>query len=69
MKTLVLVLAALTLASCDTVSDVRLKDPATGEIAICQGKGGLSANRYAVTVAEQRGCIEDFKDQGYVRVN
>ena len=52
------VLLAL-LGGCDTVEDVRLQHPNTGEVVICRGASG-EAERSA-----QNECIEDFKAQGY----
>ena len=46
---------------------MRLEHPGTGEVAVCKGGSGLSTKVHALT--EQRGCIEDYKEQGYVPTN
>ena len=60
--------AILILAACNVVEDVRLKNLETGEVVTCPGRAGHPSNLQGAIVAEQRGCIEDFKEQGYVRL-
>ncbi len=55
------VLLAL-LGGCDTVEDVRLQHPDTGDVVVCEGASGEAE------LSAQRGCIEDFKAQGYQRI-
>ena len=62
-----IVLLAL-LGACGTLKDVRLQHPDTGKVVVCEGRGGLTTHGYALVLAEQRGCIEDFKAQGYQRI-
>ena len=68
LATLLLALLLLPLAACATVKEVRLQHPDTGKIVVCEGKSGLNSRKYPTAVNEQRGCIQDFKEQGYARI-
>ncbi len=61
-------LLLVSLAACGTVKDVRLQHLETGKVVVCEGKSGLPTDALAPAVLEQRGCIEDFKVQGYQRI-
>ena len=56
------------LVACGTIDAVTLKHPVTGEIVQCGPHTGLGKSSFAATAALQRGCIEDFKEQGFQRV-
>lgn len=62
------IIAVLIVAGCGTVDPVTLRHPETGKTVVCHGGGGLTANAAARRVVTQRGCIEDFRSQGYRRV-
>ena len=55
------VLLAL-LGGCDTVEDVRLQHPDTGKVVVCLGTSGEAE------LSAQSECVEDFKAQGYQRI-
>ncbi len=61
------VLIAL-LGGCETVKDVRLQHPDTGKVVVCEGASGVGQQEADRAVSVQRGCIEDFKAQGYQRI-
>ncbi len=69
MRTILLT-AVFLVAACGWLDDVHLRNPETGEIAICKG-GPTSRKAYLPSrqdrLIEQRGCIEDFKEQGFQR--
>ena len=65
----ILLMAVFLVAACGSVDDVHLRHPETGEIAICNGATGLNSADRRTMVIEQRGCIEDFKEQGFQRVS
>ncbi len=69
MRAFLLTFLLLPLAACSTIKDVRLQHPDTGKIAVCEGKSGVRSREYPTAVLEQRGCIQDYKEQGYVRIN
>jgi hypothetical protein len=55
------------LAAC-TTDTIYLKNQATGETATCGGHP-LAFPIYAtVAAAHDQDCVQDYKDQGYVRV-
>jgi hypothetical protein len=56
--------SGLLLTAC--ASDVRLRHPQTGKVAVCEG--GYSYGIYAhFTQQKQFRCIDDFQRQGYER--
>ena len=59
----------LILAACQIVETVYLRHPQTGRVAQCGPYQGVGPQMGAVNVVQQRGCIEDYRVQGYVRVN
>ena len=63
-----LALSLLPLVACASVEEVRLQHPDTGAVAVCKGKSGLNSRKYPTAVNEQRGCIQDYKEQGYTRI-
>ncbi len=69
MRAFLLAFLLLPLAACGTVKEVRLQHPDTSKIAVCEGKSGLNNPGYQTAVLEQRGCIQDYKEQGFVRIN
>ena len=50
------------LGGCDAIEDVRLQHPDTGKVVVCLGASGEAE------LSVQSGCIEDFKTQGYQRI-
>ena len=69
IRTMALIALAFALAAgCMRIEAVTLKHPATGHMVTCGPYGGMSQIQFAATVIIQRGCIRDFKEQGYVRV-
>ncbi len=68
IKTAALICVAFALAACARIEAVRLKHPETGHIVQCGPYTGLTDYTYSGAVISQRGCVEDYKDQGYVRV-
>ena len=67
MKYLFAVPVLLVISACMKIDAVVLKHPETGEIVQCGPYSGLSGNNFAATALIQRGCIEDYKEQGYQR--
>lgn len=67
MKSLAIVVA-LTLTACMSIAAVRLEHPKTGHIVTCGPYTQVGQIEFAANIASQRGCIRDFKEQGYVRV-
>lgn len=68
IKTAPLVAVAFALAACLRIEAVRLKHPETGHVVQCGPYTGMTAADKAATVIIQRGCVQDFKEQGYVRI-
>jgi hypothetical protein len=68
IKAAALIAIAFTFSGCESIEAVRLKHPATGHVVQCGPYTGLTGYTYPGTVAIHRGCVKDFKDQGYVRV-
>ena len=62
-KKLALLLAVGLLVSSCTSIPVYMKNPKTGEIVNC---GGQETN--PTGAIRERGCIDDYKDQGWERV-
>lgn len=56
------ILCLVVLAGC--TSPIGMKNPRTGEVAQC----GPYANTWETHYRESQ-CVQDFKEQGYVRVN
>lgn len=50
------------LGGCDSVEDVRLQHPDTDKVVVCLGASGEAE------LSAQSECIEDFKAQGYQRI-
>ena len=69
MRQVFLVLALLALAGCMKIEAVHLRHPQTGQTVQCGPHGGLTAGNFAATALLQRGCIEDYKQQGFQRVS
>ena len=65
---LAFLLISTVLAGCMSIDAVVLKHPETGEIVQCGPHSGLGRSAFAVTAQLQRGCIQDFKEQGFQRV-
>ena len=63
-----IVLTMLLLAACARVEAVRLQHPGTGDVVQYGPYVGLTGYTYSGGVVESRGCIEDYKQQGYKRV-
>ncbi len=64
-----LVLATLFLSGCAfTIDKVTLQRP-SGERVECPGFTMWTPGQTAAATALQRGCIEDYRAQGYIRVN
>ena len=58
----------LFLVACTKHDSVFLKNPTTGEIVECASGSAFSVGEKDQKLAELRYCVDDFKDQGYVRV-
>lgn len=56
------------LAACQLVETVYLRHSQTGRIVQCGPYQGVGPQVGAVNVAQQRGCIKDYRVQGYLRV-
>jgi len=65
---LAVLLMSAFLGACGTIDAVTLKHPVTGEIVQCGPHTGLGRSAFAVTAQLQRGCIQDYKEQGFQRV-
>ena len=65
----ILLMTVFLLGACGSVEDVHLRHPETGETAVCTGGSNISSRNKQTKVIEQRGCIEDFKEQGYQRIS
>jgi hypothetical protein len=64
-----IILAALFLSGCAfTIDKVTLKHP-SGQMVECPGFTMWTPGQTAAATALQRGCIEDYRAQGYVRTN
>jgi len=69
MKWLELAAVALLLAGC--ADDIRLRNPATGEVATCKGgyySHGLIGMANQTDKELQMRCVDDFQRQGYQRI-
>lgn len=60
---------ALVTSACGRIDAVWLAHPATGEVVQCGPYAGLTGYTYPSTTLLMRGCIEDFRAQGYERVS
>ncbi len=60
----VLVLAA---AGCAPTENAYMKNPATGQVVTC-GPYVMRIDYANAMAAMERGCVEDYQRQGYVRV-
>ncbi len=61
---LIAIATCLALASC--TQPIRMRNPATGEVATCGPyKAGIITGMYAMDM--ERRCTTDFERQGYVR--
>lgn len=60
------IIGCLLLAAC-TDSTTYLKNEKTGQIVTCGNRHPLSLTESAIQAREAQ-CIEDYKQQGYVRV-
>lgn len=57
--------ACLTLAGCTEA--IQMRNPATGQVATC-GNHSLAFPIYAtIASTHDHECVQDYKDQGYVR--
>lgn len=65
MKKLILI-GVLLLAGCS--SAITMKNPRTGETAQC-GPYAVAGIAAMATPQREAQCIQDFKEQGYVRAN
>lgn len=69
-KTLIAIAClAFVTSACARIGAVRLEHPITGEVQQCGPYAGLTNITYLGAVELQRGCIEDFRAQGYERVS
>ena len=60
-------LISAVLAGCMSIDAVVLKHPETGETVQCGPHSGLTGSNFAATALIQRGCIQDYKEQGFQR--
>lgn len=69
MKKVLTLFTVLFLVSCASSQKVVLRHPATGEMVTCGPYlvGGNIASAARTAQNELRYCIEDFKQQGFVR--
>jgi hypothetical protein len=58
----------LLVAACGQIDAVYLKHPTTGRVVQCGPYTGVTGYTHTGTVLQQRGCIEDYRAQGYERV-
>lgn len=65
----ILILGLVVLVGCQQTAPVVLKHPKTGKTVQCGPYHiGLSGDFKMEGIAmQERGCIEDFKEQGYLR--
>ena len=57
------------LGGCGSIKDVRLQHPDTGKVVVCEGASApINVATAELRILERRGCIEDFKVQGYQRI-
>ena len=70
LNLVLLSIVSLTLFSCAVGDKVYMQNPDTKVVAICGGNitaGGIvQANE--LNLAKQRTCIQDFKEQGFIRL-
>jgi hypothetical protein len=59
------IVLALTVVACAPRETAYMKNPATGQVVAC---GPYYIGGMGVQAAAERGCIEDYQRQGYVRV-
>jgi len=64
LNLVLLSIVSLTLFSCAVGTDVYMQNPKTKELAICNS--GIVNN--IVNLEKQRTCIQDFKEQGFIRL-
>ena len=67
-RILILVVAAGTLSAC--AADIHLKNPTTGQTAICKGgyySHGLIGMANETDKQLQMRCLDDYQKQGYQR--
>ena len=62
------VVVTLALAACQEIKAVYLRHPETKHVVECQSYRPLNIGTAQVRLAQQRGCIEDYRAQGYLRV-
>lgn len=64
-----LVLALLMLLPACTTETIHMRNPSTGDLATC-GAHPLAFPIYATIAAtHDHDCVQDYKEQGYVRVD
>ncbi len=55
-------------AACGRLEAVHFKHPGTGKTVQCGPYTGFTGYTYSGGVIMQRGCVEDYRAQGYLRV-
>lgn len=58
----------LALVACQEIEAVYLRHPETKRVVECQSYRPLNIGTAQIRLVQQRGCIEDYQAQGYVRV-
>jgi hypothetical protein len=57
----------LLLAACSSTVPVKMRHPKTGQVVQC-GPYDTSGMRHIAAAQHEAQCIQDYKEQGYVRV-
>jgi hypothetical protein len=63
----VVVFSALALLACSHTDPVYMKNAATGKVVVCGPYKNNDFNATAAATHEQQ-CIQDYKEQGFLRV-
>ncbi len=66
MRTIILTVLAVGLAGCVTTDPVYMKNPNTGQVVQCGPYDNRALNSMASAQRESQ-CIQDYKEQGFVR--
>jgi len=67
MRSIFVLASTLLVAACSQTEPVYMKNPVTGQSATCGPYKNNDLNATAAAIHEKQ-CIEDYKEQGFVRV-
>jgi hypothetical protein len=67
MRYFIVLCSLFVLAACAT-QPVQLRHPQTGKVVECGPYETYNASSKQTAAIRERGCIEDFKQQGYMRL-